>query len=163
MQLDDPRLPPRFWAKVVPEPNTGCWLWAGATTRHGYGSIGIPTGNRRSRTMLAHRFAFEAARPGQAGGRPVCHHCDTPACVNPEHLYAGAQAENVRDRDRRGRTARQKGEDGPRAKVTEALVREMRTLHATGRFTFDDLGGRFGLSRAQASKIVNRRSWGHVD
>ncbi len=55
----DSRLPNRFWDKVVPEPNSGCWLWIGAVTPTGYGVIGL--GTRRDGNILAHRWSCSIA------------------------------------------------------------------------------------------------------
>lgn len=94
----DPRLPDRFWDKVHPEPMSGCWLWSGAV--HSSLPYGIWRANRR--TCRAHVSVYRIGRdllPAQV----VRHTCDTPPCVNPRHLTAGTQAENVDDMIRRGR------------------------------------------------------------
>lgn len=94
----DERLPPAFWEKVSPEPNSGCWLWLGTDSGAGYGYFWPD----RRKAVLTHRYAFSAlvADPGKLF---VLHSCDVRACVNPAHLRAGTQADNVKDMLTRGR------------------------------------------------------------
>ena len=99
----------RFEKFVTPEPNTGCWLWAGATTKAGYGQFGVG-----SKVIYAHRLALELAGQVIPDGMCVCHRCDTPACVNPEHLFVGSHADNARDRDIKGRHWQSKKTHCPR-------------------------------------------------
>lgn len=87
-------------ANSIPVPESGCWLWLGTTTPGGYGQI--PAG-RRERRVLAHRLSLEVSRGPIPAGLLVCHKCDTPACVNPDHLYAGTAKDNCRDMHARGR------------------------------------------------------------
>jgi uncharacterized protein YlaI len=93
-RLDDPRLPPRFWAKVSPEPNTGCWLWAAASDRFGYGRY--MEISPRGAVRLAHRVSFIALTGFDPGALSLDHLCRTPACVNPAHLEPVTHGENVR-------------------------------------------------------------------
>jgi hypothetical protein len=99
------RFSPEWWAwMTVPEPNTGCLLWLGAVCKSGYGRIASSSGGS---PVLAHRIAYECAH-GPIGRRHLCHRCDTPSCVNPEHLFVGTQRDNIRDMFRKGR-ARPRG------------------------------------------------------
>lgn len=89
----------RFWTYVCPEPTTGCHLWTGGSKPpYGYGHF-----KAFGRTMKAHRFSWEL----HCGPIPeelcVLHRCDTPACVNPGHLFLGTQTVNMADRDAKGR------------------------------------------------------------
>jgi hypothetical protein len=87
----------RFWAKVVVHPG-GCWEWRGRRMPKGYGKL-----NRGTKTVYAHRLAFELRNGPIPDGLYVLHKCDNPPCINPDHLFLGTQADNVRDRDTKGR------------------------------------------------------------
>ena len=87
----------RFWAKVLKTPS--CWLWQGATAGRGYGVFGT----NRDGLMYAHRFSYELHCGPIGDGLVILHTCDTPNCVNPVHLVAGTQRENVLDMIKKGR------------------------------------------------------------
>jgi hypothetical protein len=87
----DPRLPERFWDKVYPEPNTGCWLWAGATLPRGYGTY-----YRDGRVQRAHVVAYKVLVSDYPDGLELDHLCRSPWCVYPGHLEPVTHAVNVR-------------------------------------------------------------------
>ena len=109
----------RIKDRCCPEPNTGCWLWMGAVDRSGYGRFNLASGTRK-----AHRLSYESFVGPITGGLFVLHRCDTPLCVNPEHLFLGTTADNMKDMIAKGRSPA--GERSGRAKLTAAQVAEIR-------------------------------------
>jgi HNH endonuclease len=88
----------RFMEKVIPEPNSGCWLWTAGCNNKGYGDFDVGV-----REVSAHRFSYELFKGPIPKGMFVCHKCDVPSCVNPEHLFLGDQRANLQDASKKGR------------------------------------------------------------
>lgn len=150
----------RFWSRATPEPNSGCWLWTGEHDRAGYGRR-----RRKGGSTLVHRQAFEMVHGPIPAGLSICHRCDVRCCVNPDHLYAGTHAENMADRERRGRgkmpVGRLRGETHPCAKLTEHAVHEIRERLSRGES--ERLVAKvFGVGRGAISAIKRGHSWKSV-
>jgi hypothetical protein len=109
----------RFRTRIAKQPN-GCVLWTGATDGDGYGSL-----RWQGRTQGAHRVAWQLhhGRP-PAEGAELLHTCDTPACVNVEHLREASHAENQADASSKGRM-RGRGQQ----KLTDEDVRTIRAVY----------------------------------
>lgn len=154
----------RFWAKAdkTSSPN-GCWLWTSTTMTGGYGSFWDNETRKRRR---ASRVAWELAYGPIPEGLWVLHHCDTPACVRPEHLYTGNQSLNLNDMVGRGRHASVmhpesvlRGERHPMAKLTAAVVISLRERHARGDVSFAELGREHGVTEVAVARAIRRSTW----
>lgn len=88
----------KFWSQVV--KSDGCWEWSGSRTGDGYGAL-HESGNPKQ--YKTHRVSYELHHGPIPPGMYVCHHCDNPPCVRPDHLYAGTATDNNRDTIRRKR------------------------------------------------------------
>lgn len=151
----------RFNASYIANGN-GCWIWKLAKVAEGYGAITI-----RGKLKRAHRLSWELHRGEIPDGMFVCHSCDIPACVNPDHLFLGTPKDNSQDAVRKGRFSiprksfKQRGELHPLARITESDVRTIRSKHASG-ITCAELARRYKMTHANATAIVKRRTWKHV-
>jgi hypothetical protein len=145
-------------ARSHPEPNTGCWLWMGATGSGGYGAAkGLPFGT------MVHRVSWSIANGGRAipRGMVIRHRCDQRACVNPAHLLLGTHADNMRDRDERGRNRQPRGVGHYRAILTPAIVLAIRQRHSAGEST-TVIASALGLSGTVVRGVTSGRNWRHV-
>jgi hypothetical protein len=147
----------RFWARVQKGP--GCWLWLGRRDqRGGYGCLNVDR-----RRLKAHRFAWQLATGRSPEGLKVCHSCDNPACVRPDHLFLGTDADNLADMRAKGRDNPPRGESHHRHVLTTAGVIEMRRLHREEGIGYRRLARRFGVARSTARAVLAGQSWKHVE
>ncbi len=158
----------RFEKYFIPEPNTGCWLWTGSLTSTGYGQIGLGSKTDGTRKPhKAHRVAYELYVGKIPHGMGVLHRCDTPLCVNPQHLFLGTQKDNSQDMGRKGRSAVQRhpeivrGEANGRAVLTEPYVQEIRRLKREG-FGPTDIAHKIGQSFSAICGVYYGATWKHV-
>lgn len=132
-----------------------CIEWRGCRKPDGYGLVNVD-----GRTRRAHRVAYEKVHGPIPDGMFVCHTCDNRGCVNPEHLWLGTPADNMRDMAEKGRARGSRGERHHAAKLTSALVAEIRQRAAVGELQ-KDLAAEYGVSRSTVSKVATGRLWGH--
>lgn len=166
--LQDPAALARFWAKVKKSPR--CWLWTGTVSGTGYGVI-----KAHGKMWFAHRIAFAAAFGPFFPALCVCHACDTPLCVRPDHLFLGTTQDNTKDRDAKGRKAagdrsgRRKhpsaypaGRGWPWAKLTDDAVRSIRARHAAGGVSYRQLAREYSVSKHTIYLVIKGLKWRHL-
>lgn len=133
-----------------------CRAWTAGRDDNGYGRFYSP----HTKERLAHRAAYEDAHGPIPAGLDVCHTCDNPPCILNAHLFLGTHADNMADRDAKGRVAR--GETSGTSKLNEAEVRSIRRLVQKG-LTRTEIAAQVGVSRAAVSMIASGKRWRHVD
>ena len=144
----------RFWEKVDRRGKDECWNWLGATT-WGYGMFG----SNKDTVEQAHRTSWRLRFGEIPKGLFVCHKCDNPRCVNPNHLFLGTPDDNAKDMVNKNRSA--KGENHSQAKLTRQEVRIIRKLYKK-QIKQSELAIKFNIDQSEISRIVNREYWSHI-
>jgi hypothetical protein len=143
-----------FNAKIIPaQPPCDCLLWRGAFADGGYGVFW-----NGARLEKAHRFALRASGVEIPKDKVVCHSCDTPACVNPKHLYVSTQQGNVRDMWAKGRAGLTRGAARVNSKLDDTKVLRARELCALGA-THKEVAVLFGVSSTTIGKMLRGETW----
>ncbi len=166
------RLENRFWSKV--DKSQECWVWTAACSPRGYGSFSVSL-NEKWVQRNAHRVSYELTYGPLPVGLFVCHKCDNPSCVRPDHLFLGSQKDNLADmaRKRRGTlgdkaTARRfidrmpRGEANVSAKLTSIQVLEIREL-ALQKKSFSEIARLFRVSDSTIRDIAIGKTWKHIN
>lgn len=148
----------RFFGKVGPLSfTTLCMQWTGATNHDGYGIIAI----KGETIRYAHRVSWELHYGQIPQGMNVLHSCDNRPCVRPDHLFIGAQVDNIRDMMDKGRDKHCPGESNGRAKLTDEKVIEIIGLLKAGH-KHQTIADRFGCSEPSIWQIAHKRTWKHI-
>ncbi len=154
----------RFGRYVYLLLSNGCWEWRGARNEHGYGLIG-KEGGRGAGNIRAHRLSYQIFyRVNLTREQLVCHRCDNPPCVNPDHLFVGSPLENVLDmisKNRHSKPPVRCGEEHPMAKLTKQDVIKIRQLYEGG-LSSRKIAKLFFVDKGTILAIVNREIWRHV-
>ena len=138
----------RFEDKVIPDPNSGCWLWTASITSAGHGQFSL-----NGATVGAHRASYEFHIGQIPEGMWVLHKCDVPSCVNPDHLFLGTHQDNMDDMNVKGRSTH--GTKHWAVKLTEGKVLEIRDDRRSCRVIARD----YGISHSLVNKIKNYELW----
>ena len=144
----------RFWTKV--NKTDSCWLWTGGMDGSGYGRF------FNGKQVTTHRFSYELHKGEIPPGICVLHHCDTPLCVNPSHLFLGTKKDNAVDRENKGRGGQwiRRGERVGQSKLTEQQVLEIRKIGRS--ISQEVIAALYGVKQTAVSNILTRFTWKHV-
>jgi hypothetical protein len=146
--------PERAWALVNKRGPNECW--PNRTQQPAYPLFTLDDGRQETLTRTLWRLLNGRALQDH---EKVCHHCDHPWCCNPAHWFIGTTADNLKDRDAKGRQAR--GERSGMAKLTTPDILEIRSRYATGE-SQQSIADSFGISQLHVSNIARRVAWKHV-
>lgn len=147
-----------FHTKYKKMPS-GCWEWQGGKLTGGYGEFKINFKN-----VTSHRFSYEIHKGKIPKGMCVCHSCDNPPCVNPEHLWLGTSKENTSDRHNKGRTPKGERIFGSKLKTSDVL--EIRKYYAENKHKAK-WGGvvmakKYGVLPTTIDWIAKGKTWKHL-
>lgn len=144
--------------RSYPEPNTGCWLWGYSVNAFGYGIL--KARQLSPKIVTAHRASYWLFKEPFDLKMQVLHKCDTPACVNPEHLFIGTHQDNMTDRKVKGRTKNPVfyGSDCKHSKLREYDILDIR---ASGANQYE-LAKKYSVSQSNIAAIKSRKSWKHI-
>lgn len=169
MNRDDVRA--RLLSKVS-KKTSGCWEYTGGKNVWGYGQVSVD-----GKMMNAHRASYLVFCGSIPGGMIVCHACDNPACINPEHLWVGTHYDNYHDSKNKGRRdhidtspwLRREGEEHHKAKLTEEDVLRLRSRYrgrSHGAYTVEptisSLAEEYDVSYSTIRKAIHGETWAHL-
>lgn len=152
----------KFLQLVSPEPNTGCWIWAGHYFKSGYGCFA----KFKFKGRKAHRASWVVHHGEIPDGMYVCHKCDNKYCVNPDHLFLGTAKDNIQDYWRKGKGKAPKQESWQKArgirhgrsKLSEEQVFFIKTNYASNK----ELAKMFGVDASLIYLIRKGKIWRHI-
>lgn len=142
---------------------TGCWHWIRARQKHclPYGQFYVLTESGRRAVVGPHRWIYAHLHGPIPPGMLVCHRCDVPYCVNPDHLFLGTHLDNHRDRATKGRSNPVRGEKNTNARLTEAAVADIVRRYIAGE-TQKTLACEYGVGQQSISRAVTGARWKHL-
>ena len=129
------------------------------TQRNGYGRITVGSRTDGTRkTESAHRLSYMLSReiPPEY---EVCHKCDNPCCINPEHLFFRYKAGKHERQGAQGRNIIFTGEEQPLSKLTKKAVKDARWERAFRGTTYQALADKYGVSKKTMQSAINGITW----
>lgn len=140
----------KFEKKINKTTDDKCWLWLGSIGNHSYGRLWF-----NGKRYLAHRLSWIIYKGEIPKNKCVCHKCDNPLCVNPEHLFIGTHDENMKDMSKKGRVRFV-------SILDESSVRDIKMKYRAGGNTYGDLAKAYKVSKICIEKILLGKRWKKV-
>lgn len=141
-----------FLKKRIKISDDGCWIWQ-KSTREGYGRF-----LKNGKAYGAHVFSYLIYHGKIENGLQVNHTCHNRTCVNPDHLYAGTQKQNVSDMQSAGRANYKAGEENGNSRITEGVAKEIYKAEGVGRVVAE----KFGVSISLVYAIKKKQIWKNI-
>lgn len=147
----------RFWSKVERLGPDDCWPWKGTKCPRGYGTL-KNVQHTKPRNLKAHRASWLVQKGTIPDGLCVCHRCDNPSCVNPEHLFLGTHDDNMKDMAAKGRADPPIGSEHPVSRLEESdvevILQDDRAYHV--------IAAQYGVHPTIIARIKTGQGWYHV-
>ncbi|MCO1396418.1 HNH endonuclease signature motif containing protein [Burkholderia cenocepacia] len=141
----------RLLSLVDDTNGTGCWEWRGGILKSGYGHFYYGAFDGKQKSGKVHRAAWVLMRGDVPDSLQVLHRCNNRRCCNPNHLYLGTHAQNMKDREKAGRTSR--GRHRYNFKRDESLNAQIGALRAEG-LRIEDICARLHIGRTTYYRCV---------
>lgn len=134
------------------DEKSGCWIWEGGVDSWGYGQF-----HYKKKTVKAHRKSYEAFKGEIPTGMFVCHTCDTPSCINPDHLWLGTPKQNAQDRNSKFRFVKLEKEAHPMSILTQDNVTFIRNHR--GVYTPANFANMFDVKIQTIYSVLSYHTW----
>lgn len=148
----------RFWAKV--DKTNSCWNWTAAKGAKGYGRFKL-----NGKLVSPHAISYQIHNDDYDSTKDVCHKCDNPSCINPEHLFLGTRTQNVLDSIQKGRWNGNptKGADHPSSKLTDKDVMLIKAILKYSDLNVVQIAKMFSVSLTTIKNIRSKKRWSHIN
>ena len=145
----------RFLSKI--NKTETCWLWTKYKNKKGYGQFAVTSNN----IQQAHRISYELYYGEFDNNLFVCHKCDNPSCVNPDHLFLGTPQDNMTDKVKKSRQSNLIGSYNPNHKLIEEDIIEIKNLLLSG-MKQKEIAQKYNVDRMTIYYIKYNKTWKHI-
>lgn len=150
----------RFWEKVIVGDENSCWIWVGSLYRSGgYGRISFNSKTEKG-IYRASRVSYFLRNGIDPAEKLVCHKCDNPICVNPNHLFLGTPTDNILDRESKGRGS--KNENTNRNKLTKSNIPDIIMMYVDKKMSKDNIAAFFRVSKHTINHVLWGNTWSNI-
>jgi len=154
-----PELNEKFDERYEIVSESGCWIWTGWQVGKRYGKFWMKVPSSKGKHVLAHRYSYTRFHGQIPSDKHVCHRCDVPLCVNPDHLWLGTHQDNMADMAAKNRHSPAKaGAQNHSAKLTDDEV--VAIFFASG--THKEIAAPYGIDASSVGRIKNGTNWSHI-
>jgi len=133
----------------IEKQDSGCWKWIGTKNKKGYGMMVY-----KGRIHASHRVSWQEFYGEIPEGMLICHKCDNPSCVNPDHLFVGSNQDNMDDMKQKGRASKSKDKQKSRRKISREKELEIIERYKTSNVTQKSLANEFGIALNHVRRLT---------